>query len=143
MTHLINGLLEYSRDHNQPEKHFKSILLTELENELKSMLLYDKTCSIEFTSTLSEIQSHPILLTQVLTNLVSNASGTLSWNNQLYNSTNVKVVSNHPSPGEYSTIAAAVAACTGSSQMNPYLVRELGLKRRETVWSLSSVGAVS
>lgn len=73
MTHLINGLLEYSRDHNQPEKHFKSILLTELESELKSMLLFDKTCSIEFTATLSEIQSHPILLTQVLTNLVSNA----------------------------------------------------------------------
>jgi signal transduction histidine kinase len=37
------------------------------------MLLHDKNCSIEFTSNGNEIISHPILLTQILTNLVSNA----------------------------------------------------------------------
>lgn len=73
MTHLINGLLEYSRDHDHPQKNFKSIEISDLEREVKSMLLHDKNCSIEFTSNGNEIKSHPILLTQILTNLVSNA----------------------------------------------------------------------
>jgi hypothetical protein len=62
------------------------------------------------------------LPTGSISNLVADSNGVMSWNNQLYTSTNVKIVSKTPKPGEFSTIASALAACVDSSQFNAYLV---------------------
>ena len=64
----------------------------------------------------------PNLPTGTISNLVADSNGVMSWNNQLYTSTNVKIVSKSPKPGEFSTIASALATCVSSSQYNPYLV---------------------
>lgn len=72
LTNLINGILEYSREHQDIQKHFEWIKISEIISDLKSLLLNNTECKIEYTSEIEKIFSHPILLLQVLTNLVSN-----------------------------------------------------------------------
>jgi signal transduction histidine kinase len=72
LTDLINGLLEYSREHQDIQKQFEWIKISAVISDLKSLLLNNTECKIEYTSEIEKVFSHPTLLIQLLTNLVSN-----------------------------------------------------------------------
>ena len=72
MTTLINGLLEYSRDHHQLQNQFAWISISEIIKDLQCLLLNSSDCKIEYNSEIEKIFNHPTLLSQILTNIVSN-----------------------------------------------------------------------
>lgn len=72
MTTLINGILEYSLDHQHAQNNFEWISISEIINELKCLLLNSSECKIEYIAEIEKIYSHPTFLTQLLTNIVSN-----------------------------------------------------------------------
>ena len=75
-------------------------------------------------SMLSDISFNmPATIPLSISSLVSDASGNLSWNNQMFTSDNVKVVSMTPKLGEYSSINMAIASCSLPTDTNRYLIQ--------------------
>lgn len=72
MTGLINGLLEYSRKHEDILLQYQMIKVSGLITDLEQLLVHNTEGKIIWTSEIEQIYSHPTLILQVLSNLVSN-----------------------------------------------------------------------
>ncbi len=73
LNKLIEGLLEYSKSDKVIQEHKLELSISELKNDITSLLTYDDSCIITFNSELNSIHTNKTALEQILINLVANA----------------------------------------------------------------------
>lgn len=73
LNKLIEGLLEYSKSDKVIQENKLDLSISELKSDIISLLTYDDSCQITFTSELDSIYTNKTALEQILINLVANA----------------------------------------------------------------------
>lgn len=89
LKEMIDNLLEYSKSNIIEKEKNSKINLEELKNEIVSVFLFQKNCTIIFKSSLSAIVTNKSALEQILINLISNA---IKYNDKEYIAIEIVIV---------------------------------------------------